>query len=83
MPDKRRWRRYVLASLFDAQMFACMSLSVDAVRARQPDIVAGMQKLFGETPFRVAVDSATNTPAYFRTRITMTREMIRAIAEDS
>ena len=78
MPEKSRWRRPVLASLFDAQMFSGQQFTLEAVRGNGAKILNGMQHLFKDRDFRRAIDAATNTPSYFRSRIRKTHEMIQA-----
>jgi len=75
-PEKDQWRRHVLASLFDAQMFACRDLKAEEVQPHTAAILVGMKALFGDQEFRRAVDAATNTPKYFQDRVRMTRNMI-------
>ena len=72
------WRQQVLASLFDAEMFACRGLSARKLAANHGRILARMIKLFSDENFRQAIDAATNTPALFRRRI----EMVKAIVKD-
>jgi hypothetical protein len=69
LPDKRTWRRQVLASLFDAQMFACRGRSTRELRAAHTKILAGLRPLFSDVDFRASIDAATNTPRLFRSRI--------------
>ncbi|MDT6986627.1 DUF262 domain-containing protein [Streptomyces lusitanus] len=75
-PEKQSWRRQVLASLYDAEIFAVDQFPEGVLRERSSDIVSGVQDLFSDAKFRRAVDAATNTPSYFRDRITMMRDMI-------
>ncbi len=75
-PERGQWRRHVLASLFDAQMFACRGMDAQVLEPHAAEIVQGMQQLFGDADFRRAVDAATNTPKYFQDRVKMTRSMI-------
>jgi len=68
-PSKDAWNHAVLASLFDAQMFACKGRNPEQLRASSDSIVAGFQQLFSDSDFRKSIDAATNTPALFRARI--------------
>ncbi len=77
--DKGMWRKVVLSSLFDAQMFACRGLSADVVRPLQEEILEGQKQLFLNQEYRQTIDAATNTPTFFTKRIQMTREMIDRI----
>ncbi|WP_432026976.1 DUF262 domain-containing protein [Streptomyces sp. 1222.5] len=75
-PEKQSWRRQVLASLYDAEIFAVGEFSEESLREHSAEIIEGVQKLFSYSRFRRAVDAATNTPSYFRDRINMMRDMI-------
>ncbi|WP_344395490.1 DUF262 domain-containing protein [Streptomyces asiaticus] len=75
-PEKQSWRRQVLASLYDAEIFAVSQFPEETLREHSAEIIAGVQELFSNSRFRRAVDAATNTPSYFRDRITMMRDMI-------
>ncbi|MER5292572.1 DUF262 domain-containing protein [Streptomyces pharetrae] len=75
-PEKQSWRRQVLASLYDAEIFAVVEFPEETLREHSRDIVSGVKDLFSNAQFRRAVDAATNTPSYFRDRITMMRDMI-------
>lgn len=81
-PEKEQWRNQVLASLFDAEMFACAQYSREQLVSKENQIIEGMKNLFGLPEFRRSIDAATNTPSYFRSRIELVSEMIRrAISE--
>jgi hypothetical protein len=69
LPEKGQWRRQVLASMYDAEMFACRGLSVEKVERCQKAIIAGTKALFGNEDFRRSIDAATNASASFRHRI--------------
>jgi hypothetical protein len=69
VPEKKSWRRQVLASLFDAQMFACVGRTADSLRPHRARIVEKMQALFSDQQFRKTIDAATNTPSLFVERI--------------
>jgi hypothetical protein len=79
MPENRKWRRAVLASLFDAQMFACRGFPSSLLLGNRNKIATALQELFEDRDFRRSIDAATNSPSYFKTRI----ERIRAILEVS
>jgi hypothetical protein len=81
VPEKSAWRQQVLASLFDAEMFAARGKDATQLGEKASDIEAELKKLFSNTEFREAIDAATNTPALFRRRITMMSELLdRALA---
>ncbi|SEM14707.1 DUF262 domain-containing protein [Streptacidiphilus jiangxiensis] len=75
-PEKGTWRRQVLASLYDAEIFALSDFSKEDLAKNQKEIIEGVKKLFQEPSFRRVVDAATNTPTYFRERIQHMRNMI-------
>lgn len=79
MPEKRIWRRQVLASLYDAQMFACKDLSTE--RMNKDRILVTMKSLFENIEFRKFIDSATNTPGFFQARIKVIKGMLEKIIE--
>ena len=79
VPDKSFWRKQVLASAYDAEIFGALPYQVDELRSNQPRLVAELKKLFSNKDFRQAIDSATNTPTYFRERIRATRAMISSV----
>jgi len=68
-PEKKRWRKQVIASLYDAEMFGCMGLRPDYVMQHQKDIIAGLKDLFRDEEFTKAIGAATNNVGNFRTRI--------------
>jgi len=75
--DKQTWRKQVLAALYDAQMFACRKLDRVQVREKRNKILKGLKALFANDEFRRSIDSATNTPNYFRHRIGCVRNVVR------
>ncbi len=78
-PELKRWRRSFLASAYDAQMFACREFSLEDVKTKRTEILSGVKKLFTNKEFRTAIDAATNTPSFFKTRIDLMREMIENV----
>lgn len=68
-PERSAWRTPILASLYDAQMFAAQSFTEDEVKGHRKTLLAGYKDLFDDTDFRKSIDAATNTPALFRARI--------------
>ncbi len=77
VPERSQWRQQVIASLYDAQMFACRRLQGEGLGRKQAVFVRQLKKLFEDGAFRKAIDAATNTPSYFTTRIAMVRKMLR------
>ncbi|MFJ3764935.1 DUF262 domain-containing protein [Streptomyces sp. NPDC090082] len=75
-PERQSWRRQVLASLYDAEIFAVSEFPEESLRENSEEIIEGVKMLFSDPKFRRAVDAATNTPSYFRDRINMMRDMI-------
>jgi hypothetical protein len=76
MPEKDAWRQQVLASLFDAQMFAARGLDPVVLRRRRKRIETATKRLFEDEAFRRAIDAATNTPRLFRSRIQTMRGLL-------
>lgn len=76
-PDTGSWRKPVLAALFDAQMFAAMNWRPDQVGVHATDIDREYQSLFSDSAFRQSIDAATNTPARFRKRIEIMRDLFK------
>lgn len=79
-PSTATWRRQVLASLYDAEMFACQGRDPSSLVDHQAEILSGMQDLFADEDFRKAIDAATNTPGLFRARIEMVKALIDTVA---
>ncbi|GGP61659.1 DUF262 domain-containing protein [Streptomyces abikoensis] len=75
-PEKQTWRKQVLAALFDAEIFALSEFAEEDLLIHQAEILEGVKNLFSDKEFRGVVDAATNTPAYFRARIQIMRDMI-------
>jgi hypothetical protein len=75
-PEKGQWRTPVLASLYDAEMFGCYGIPLEAVAGKGPEIQAGLKALCADDDFRQAIDAATNTPSYFKARIKAVKDMI-------
>jgi hypothetical protein len=79
VPERNLWRQQVLASLYDAEMFACRGLSVESVYQKQDEIISNLKDLFQDKEFRKAIDVSTNTPVYFRTRIEKLKRMLQRV----
>lgn len=71
VPEASTWRRQVLASLYDAQMFAMRGRDPRRIAKRRASIEEGVKALFSDGEFRAAIDAATNTPKLLRTRVRM------------
>jgi hypothetical protein len=78
--DRKQWRHQVLASLFDAQMFACYKLEADKLRDNRQEILADMQTLFSDDKFQQAVTTGTNTPSLFQYRVSKVRNLLLPFA---
>lgn len=76
-PEKKSWRKPVLASLFDAQMFAVQDMDPAQLTPKRARIVAALKARFSDEEFRKTVDAATNTPASFRDRIRAVRDLVQ------
>lgn len=81
VPENGAWRRQVLASLFDAEMFAVRGLDHAKLEAARSRIESRLKALFDDEHFRSAIDAATNTPRLFRTRITVMRDLVASALE--
>ena len=75
-PEKKSWRKHILASLYDAQMFAVQDFEINELQTYRDAILQGLKNLFSDTDFRKSIDAATNTPALFQHRIRAVRQMI-------
>ncbi|MET3291821.1 UNVERIFIED_CONTAM: hypothetical protein ABID98_004391 [Brevibacillus sp. OAP136] len=76
IPEKKEWKKQVLASLYDAQMFALRGRKANLLKEYRNEIVSGFQDLFENNDFRSSIDAATNTPSYFKARITMVSDLV-------
>jgi hypothetical protein len=76
---KSYWRKQVLAAAYDAEIFAVLDFDEQRLRENRELLVAGLVTLFEDPDFRRSVDSATNTPSYFRDRIKAVRAMIAEV----
>lgn len=76
VPGKDQWRRQILASLFDAEMFAAQYFNLDEAKEFAPAVVDGFKELFSDPTFARSIDQATNTPSYFQARIAMTKQVV-------
>ena len=76
VPEKRLWKKQVLAALFDAEMFGVARFDIDELRANSEALTNGLKQLFSRSDFRQSIDAATNTPNLFRHRIEATIQMI-------
>jgi len=80
IPEKGTWRKQVLVSVYDAQMFACRGGDPTKAMTRRDAILDGLRSLFSDDEFRQSVYAATNTPAYFKRRIEIMTEMLSRTA---
>ena len=76
LPDRDMWRAQVLASLFDAEMFASIGLDPQHLASQSEIILERTKHLFNNTEFRGSIDAATNTPSFFRRRIESIKEIL-------
>jgi Protein of unknown function DUF262 len=79
IPTKDSWRQQVLASLFDAEMFAARGKDPERLRESRGEIEAKLKEMFSDAEFREAIDAATNTPVLFKRRISMMSQMLEAV----
>lgn len=76
VPEKAVWRKQVLASIFDAQMFACCRNDPADLAAVSEQIQRKFKRLFSDEEFRASIDAATNTPALFRRRVQAVQKIV-------
>ena len=79
VPERSVWRKQVLVSLYDAQMFACFGLNPVEIAPFQSKIIAGTKDLFDDDAFRLVIDAATNTPSSFKSRVKMMKQLIKGV----
>ncbi|HLX58111.1 MAG TPA: DUF262 domain-containing protein [Ktedonobacteraceae bacterium] len=79
LPDRKIWKQQVLAALYDAEMFASRGFSIEKAQSKREEILSGLKLLFDDREFFRSIDSSTNAPGYFRTRIVKVREMLHQI----
>lgn len=82
VPENQQWRQQVLASLYDAEMFACRFFSREKVLVKQEEILETMKSLFSDEEFRKAIDAQTNTPSLLRTRVFKVKNMLHNVVEE-
>ncbi len=75
-PEKQKWRRQVLASLFDAEMFACRGFSPEDFQGKAHKITNEFKTQFSDPDFRKSIDAATNTPSLFKQRIAAVQTLL-------
>jgi hypothetical protein len=80
-PEREQWRQQVLASLFDAEMFACNQIPAASARRYADQIMGQFKGLFNNSEFRKSIDAATNTPNFFKTRINMVRHLLESVIQ--
>ena len=79
VPGKNQWRQQVLASLFDAEMFAMRGVDIERVARHRTRLVAEVQSLFSNADFRKSIDAATNTPQLFKSRVRAMRDLVASV----
>jgi hypothetical protein len=81
MPKANRWKKQILAALYDAQMFAAKDFAAKSFQGKKEQVLKAQTKLFEDRDFLDAIGAGTNTPTYFTKRIECTRSMLQAVAE--
>ena len=76
VPEKSTWRRQVIASLYDAQMLACQYFTIEQVEPMKDQILERYKQMFETSEFRRTIDAATNTPALFKERISLVKQVL-------
>lgn len=82
-PRQRKWGKTVLASLFDAQMLACVQLgsNADVLRAHQAAIIRKSQGLYAMPEFQDAIDVGTNQPSKLRLRVERVHAILASLGK--
>lgn len=78
-PEKAEWRKQVLASIYDVQMFGLIPFDEPTLLAHKEAIVAKLKQLFDDQAFRKSIDAATNTPSYFKERVRIFQDAVNDI----
>jgi hypothetical protein len=81
IPNTQKWRGQVLASLYDAQMFACRGLNLEALKDHRHTIISNFKQLFNNEVFSKSITAATNNIGNFRTRVTDIRNMLLSVMQ--
>jgi hypothetical protein len=76
MPDRHDWRRQVVASLYDAEMFAFQYFTEEELQPHIGTIISNFQELFSDDGFRRSIDAATNSSTFFKERIRAVKGLI-------
>lgn len=76
MPEKNQWRTQVNVSLYDAEMFGCMGLTVNDAARLRPKILQGFKELSKNEEFEKTIYSGTNARSSFIYRITAVRTLL-------
>lgn len=76
LPESGRWRKQILASLFDAEMFAIQGIDATRIRGQQPQITTQLSQLFEKEEFVSSISAATNNIGNFRTRVREVKDML-------
>lgn len=79
IPAKEMWRSQVVASMYDAQMFAMRGVPSDTIEEKRTAIIAGTMELFSDQAFSKSIDAATNNIGNFKTRVEKMQTMIKQI----
>jgi hypothetical protein len=82
LPEQGKWRNQVLASLFDAEMFAFRGREPAQVHAHREALMDAFLPLFTDLQFRKSIDAATNTPSLFKYRIDCLVSICQRILSD-
>lgn len=81
VPETDRWRKQILAALFEGQMIACIGRSKEGLTKNQKLIISKTKELFSNSEFRKSTDSATNNPGPFEHRIAKFIELIDEVLQ--
>lgn len=75
---RSKWRKQIVAALYDAEMFAVSEMRSVILSANRPVPEERLKALFSDVTFRASIDAGTNSVATFRSRIRLMHEMLAA-----
>ncbi len=82
-PTKGKYRNQVLASLYDAQMFASQGRNARISASHRASIRSKYKMLFSNSEFLKHIGSGTNSPGFFTERIKAVNSILNSVLGDS
>ena len=80
LPEKNVWRKQILASLYDAEMFGSQGIHGPFSAGYRDSFIARFKLLFEDPAFKRSMEAATNNPGNFRSRIAAVRNLYETTA---